>query len=134
VVPDVDDKPRDVGIWYPSEGTALPQALGPYRQTVAADGAMSGHDLPLIIVLHGLPGSFANHYHTALALAEAGFVVAGVTQGNDIRVVERPRHTAEMTKRAPAVCQEASGFDRSAFHREFNAAVVAFFRTTLPKR
>jgi len=31
----------------------------------------------------------------------------------------------------PAICQDAPGFDRAAFHGEFNAAVVAFFRRHL---
>jgi predicted dienelactone hydrolase len=31
----------------------------------------------------------------------------------------------------PQLCQDAEGFDRAAFHREFNRAVVGFFRTHL---
>jgi predicted dienelactone hydrolase len=95
-VPDSDGKPREVGIWYPSDAPAAPQPLGPYRQTVASDGAVSGRALPLVVVLHGVQGSFANHYHTALALAGAGFVVAAVTQGDDIALVERPRHVVRV--------------------------------------
>ena len=33
--------------------------------------------------------------------------------------------------RIPAICTSASGFDRTAFHARFNAAVVAFFSQTL---
>jgi predicted dienelactone hydrolase len=61
-------------------------------QAVAIDGAVAGSQLPLVVILHGVQGSLANHYDTALALAEAGFVVAAVTQGDDIALVERPRH------------------------------------------
>ena len=285
-VPDSENKPREVGIWYPSDAAAVPQPLGPYMQTVAIDGAVAGSQLPLVVILHGVGGSLANHHDTALALADAGFVVAAVTQGDDIALVERPRHvvrvidymltkwpdrarldpariglfgfsvggftalvtiggvpdftripsycaqypdrvcatlkernvdtsvpasawvhdarvkaavvaaptlaftlgpqgltaitapillwrasadeitphpraseavynalptrpdyvvvpnaghfafvacSAEMTKRAPAVCQDAPGFDRQAFHREFNSAVVAFFKARLPR-
>lgn len=95
-VPDSDDRPRDVGIWYPSDSPASPQALGPYRQTVAIDGAVTGRRMGLIVILHGVQGSFANHHHTALALADAGFVVAAVTQDDDIRLVERPRHVGRV--------------------------------------
>lgn len=31
----------------------------------------------------------------------------------------------------PAICRDAPPFDRAAFHRQFNAEVLAFFRTTL---
>ena len=95
-VPDSDGKPREVGIWYPSDAPALAQPLGPYRQTVALNGSVAGRELPLVLILHGVQGSFANHYHTALALAEAGFVVAAITQGDDIRLLERPRHASRV--------------------------------------
>lgn len=95
-LPDSDGKPRDVGIWYPSDAPAAPQSLGPYRQTVAIDGAVAGRQLPVVVILHGSGGSFANHYTTGLALAEAGFVVAGVNQGDDMPLPERPRHVARV--------------------------------------
>ena len=95
-VPDSGDKPREVGIWYPSDAPAFPQPLGSHRQTVAPDGGLAGNRLPLIVVLHGVQGSFENHYDTALALAEAGFVVAAVAQSQEIHLVERPRHVARV--------------------------------------
>jgi predicted dienelactone hydrolase len=33
---------------------------------------------------------------------------------------------------APEICRDPAGFDRAAFHGEFNPAVVAFFKTKLP--
>lgn len=39
--------------------------------------------------------------------------------------------SAALTEAAPAICRDAAGFDRAAWHREFNAAVVAFFKATL---
>ena len=96
VVSDSDEKPREVGIWYPTDTPATTQPLGPYRQTVAVGGAVAGSQLPLVVILHGVQGSFANHYDTALALVDAGFVVVAVTQGDDIRLVERPRHVGRV--------------------------------------
>jgi predicted dienelactone hydrolase len=95
-VSDSDEKPREVGIWYPSDTPASAQPLGPHRQTVAPDGRLAGNNLPLIVVLHGVQGSFENHYDMALALAEAGFVVAAVAQSQEIRLVERPRHVVRV--------------------------------------
>jgi predicted dienelactone hydrolase len=34
----------------------------------------------------------------------------------------------------PLLCRDAQGFDRRAFHRSFNAQVVAFFQAKLPAR
>jgi len=97
-VPDPGDQPLEVGIWYPSKAPALAQPLGLFTQTVAANAPVSGDGLPLVLMSHGSGGSFEGHYDTALALAQAGFVVAAVTHtGNNYRddrfiVADRPRH------------------------------------------
>ncbi len=100
MVADPDGPALEVGIWYPSNAAAVSQPLGLFHQTVAAGGAVAGRALPLIVMSHGTGGSFEGHYDTALALAEAGFVVAAVTHTGDnyrdqsqfARVENRPRH------------------------------------------
>ena len=57
--------------------------LGLFRQTVARDGALTGRSLPLIVISHGTGGSKDGHYDTALALANAGFVVAALEHTGD---------------------------------------------------
>jgi predicted dienelactone hydrolase len=99
-VTDPDGPPLEAGIWYPSEAPASSQPLGLYQQTVATGGAVAGHGLPLIVMSHGSGGSFEGHYDTALALVEAGFVVAAVTHTGDnyrdhsgfAQIENRPRH------------------------------------------
>jgi predicted dienelactone hydrolase len=92
-----------VAIWYPSDSPVAEQPIGPFRQTVASDGRLSGHDLPLIIISHGTGGSNISHYDVALALARAGYVVAALTHpgdsyqdqsatGSRMNLVNRPRH------------------------------------------
>src|ERR1700709_858763 len=80
---DPDGPPLEAGIWYTSETPTSSQPIGAYAQTVAAGGAIAGRGLPLIVMSHGSGGSFEGHYDTALALAEAGFVVAAVTHTGD---------------------------------------------------
>ena len=100
MVPDPGGAALEVGIWYPSKALAAPQRLGLFEQTVADGGAVAGRDLPLIVMSHGTGGSFEGHYDTALALADAGFVVAAVTHTGDNyreqiqlgRLENRPRH------------------------------------------
>ncbi len=100
MVPDPDGPALETGIWYPSDAPASSQRLGLYTQTVAAGGVVAGNGLPLVVISHGTGGSFEGHYDTALALAEAGFVVAAVTHTGDnyrdqsgfARVENRPRH------------------------------------------
>jgi predicted dienelactone hydrolase len=82
-VPDPEGRPIEVGIWYPSVGQASSQPIGPFRQTVAVKSGVSGNRLPLILISHGTGGSLASHYDTALALAQAGFVVAALTHTGD---------------------------------------------------
>ena len=38
---------------------------------------------------------------------------------------------AELVRELPQLCVDPPGFDRVAFHRQFNADVLAFFRTEL---
>jgi predicted dienelactone hydrolase len=83
VVPDPGGAPLEAGIWYPSNASGVPQRIGLFEQTVAVGGAIAGRGLPLIVMSHGSGGSFEGHYDTALALAEAGFVVAAVTHTGD---------------------------------------------------
>ncbi len=56
----------------------------------------------------------------------------------EMHVVPRAGHYAflapcpdGMAAAVPEICTDAAGFDRAAFHRELNRAVVGFFRTTL---
>jgi predicted dienelactone hydrolase len=100
MVSDPSGAPLEVAIWYPSMEPATSQRLGLFEQTVANGGAVAGRGLPLIVMSHGTGGPFEGHYDTALALAEAGFVVAAVTHTGDNyreqtqvgRLENRPRH------------------------------------------
>jgi predicted dienelactone hydrolase len=82
-VPDPEGEPLELAVWYPSDAPAEPHRLGPFRQTVAIDGRVAGGRLPLIMISHGAGGTAAVHYDTALALADAGFVVAALSHTGD---------------------------------------------------
>ncbi|MFM9425879.1 putative dienelactone hydrolase [Variovorax sp. GrIS 2.14] len=101
---DPDGKPLEIGIWYPSEATTQPVTMGPTTMSVAVDGPVQGKTLPLVVMSHGNGGSFLGHYDTAIALADAGFVVAAVThtgdnyadQSRSTDVMDRPRHMSRV--------------------------------------
>jgi predicted dienelactone hydrolase len=42
--------------------------------------------------------------------------------------------TAMAEQFAPEICRDPAGFDRAAFHQQFNSAVVAFLKAKLPAR
>lgn len=73
----------EVGVWYPADAEPKPQRLELFTQAVAADAIPVGESLPLVVISHGTGGSLSSHYDTALALAEAGFVVAAPTHPGD---------------------------------------------------
>jgi predicted dienelactone hydrolase len=70
---------------------------------------------------------------------ESVAAIAGqLPQKPDFRVVPNSQHfafiascPAELAKLAPQICIDGPGFDRPAFHKEFDAAVLAFFRQHL---
>jgi predicted dienelactone hydrolase len=101
---DPDGKPLEIGIWYPSKETPKPMNFGPNTMAVAVNGAVDGTALPLVVVSHGAGSSFMGHYDTAIALADAGYVVAAVTHTGDnyadktrsVDIMDRPRHISRV--------------------------------------
>ena len=98
------DKPLEVAVWYPTEAVAQEVDLGPFTQNIARGGAVAGQGLPLIVISHGNGGSSLGHHDTAIALAQAGFVVAAVMhtgdnhadQSREASMTDRPRHVSRV--------------------------------------
>ena len=82
-VPDPEDAPLQVAIWYPSDDQVADNLVGPFDMDVALNGKVSGTQHPLVVMSHGTGGMALNSYDTAIALADAGFVVAAVTHTGD---------------------------------------------------
>jgi predicted dienelactone hydrolase len=101
---DPGGKPLEIGIWYPSQATAQPMTMGPTTMTVAVNGTVEGKSLPLVVMSHGTGGSFLGHFDTAIALADAGFVVVAAThtgdnyadQSRSVDVMDRPRQISRV--------------------------------------
>jgi len=107
IAPDPEDAPLQVAIWYPSPDPEMDNLIGPFDMNVARNGAVSGGQYPLIVMSHGTGGMALNSFDTAIALANAGFVVASVTHsGDNYRdrstsftrqdFVDRPRHVSRV--------------------------------------
>lgn len=65
-----------MGVWYPTEASAPDAPNTPFRQALALGAAPSGTQRPVVVISHGDGGWMGGHAGTALALAEAGYVVA----------------------------------------------------------
>lgn len=73
-----------VGVWYPTQARPRPTTfLGGVMMDVAPDAPVSGRDLPLVVISHGNGGGPGNHADLALALADAGYVVAAPMHTGD---------------------------------------------------
>ncbi len=77
------DGPLKVAVWYPSKTAPLIKQIGPFEMAVAFDAPISGTQHGLILMSHGTGGMALNSYDTAIALAQAGYVVAAVTHAGD---------------------------------------------------
>ena len=104
-VPDPDDRPIQTAIWYPSRDP--PTRLPNLDMSVALNGAATGEALPLVIISHGNGGTLIGHRDTAIALADAGFVVAAPMHtgdnfqdqsrlGAERWFTDRPRHIRQV--------------------------------------
>lgn len=79
-----DGKPFAVGVWYPTQADPRPTTfLGGVLMDVAPDAAVAGRDLPLVVISHGNGGGPGSHADLALALADAGYVVAAPMHTGD---------------------------------------------------
>ena len=77
-------KPFAIAIWYPTSARPLPTTLlGVTLMTVARDGPVQGERLPLVVLSHGNGGGPGSHVDLALALADAGHVVAAPAHAGD---------------------------------------------------
>ncbi len=104
VAADPGGKPLAIGVWYPSQTPAKPVALGPTTMNVAINAPVTGKVLPMIVMSHGTGGSFLGHFDTAMALADAGFVVVAMTHTGDnyadqsrrLDIMDRPRQVSRV--------------------------------------
>jgi predicted dienelactone hydrolase len=69
--------------WYPCAAPAAEVRLRSIVVPALKDCPVVGEKLPLIIISHGTVGWFGGHHDTAAALADAGFVVAAISQPGD---------------------------------------------------
>tara|TARA_R110002051_G_scaffold47452_10_gene93947 strand:+ start:2548 stop:3609 length:1062 start_codon:yes stop_codon:yes gene_type:complete len=83
MVADTGHNPIAVDIWYPTDSKPGFVLLPSGAQWVAAKGRVEGAELPLVIISHGTGGGPMSHVDTAIALAEAGFVVVAPTHTGD---------------------------------------------------
>lgn len=105
-VPNADDKPLQVGVWYPTDSPVATKISNVAGQFLAVDGTLKGTRLPLVVISHGNGGGILAHADTAEALADAGFVVAAVAHTGDNSEdksyhasrwsVDRPRHISRV--------------------------------------
>lgn len=77
-------RPFAIAVWYPTSARPLPTTLlGTTLISVARDGPVQGGHLPLVVLSHGNGGGPGSHVDLALALAEAGYVVAAPVHAGD---------------------------------------------------
>lgn len=104
VAADPGGKPLVIGIWYPSQVVAKPVSMGPTTMSVASNAPVNGKALPMIVMSHGTGGSYLGHFDTAIALADAGFVVVAVNHTADnyadssrsMDALDRPRQISRV--------------------------------------
>lgn len=105
-VSDPGYKDLNVGLWYPSDQPAADKPNTEFELAVALDAPVSSPNGGLVVISHGYGGWYGGHADTAVALADAGFVVAAPSHtGNtwsdmsssiDQWALDRPRHTSRI--------------------------------------
>jgi predicted dienelactone hydrolase len=97
-------EPLELAVWYPSGGSKQTLSIGPTSMNVSPDGPIAGDALPMIVISHGTGGSSLSHFDTAIALANAGYVVVAIThkgdnykdQSRSTDILDRPRQISRV--------------------------------------
>lgn len=83
-VPADNDGPALRGaVWTPCDVSAEKISIGPIFISGVKNCAVSGSQLPLVVISHGYAGSLFDQRDTAETLADAGFVVASINHSDD---------------------------------------------------
>lgn len=80
-IPDPGHAPISAIIWYPTTAEARDVRLGPVAIKAAPDAPIAKPGLAMIVISHGTGAAAISHIDTAIALAEAGFIVVTPTHG-----------------------------------------------------
>jgi predicted dienelactone hydrolase len=105
--PDPGHDPLPLAIWYPSDRPTQDANLVAFDMSVATNAPVPAGAHPLIVMSHGTGGMEFNSYDTAIALADAGFIVVAVRHtGDNYRDrstsfsrqewIDRPRHISRV--------------------------------------
>lgn len=82
-IPDADHAPIAAIIWYPTAAEARDIQLGPVAIKAVPSAPVARSGLPMVIISHGTGAGSISHIDTAIALAQAGFVVVTPTHSGD---------------------------------------------------
>jgi predicted dienelactone hydrolase len=83
LAPDPGHPPIAVTIFYPTDQMPHLVWLGMSFAHLARDAAIVAGRHPLVVISHGTGGASTSHFDTAIALAEAGYVVAAPLHNGD---------------------------------------------------
>lgn len=83
LAPDPGHPPIAVTIFYPTAQTPRLVWLGISFGYLAPDAAITSGQHPLVVISHGTGGTPTSHLDTAIALVEAGYVVAAPLHNGD---------------------------------------------------
>lgn len=101
-VPDPGQEDITVGLWYPTDTVAADLPNTKFGHALAVDAPLNDAQHRLIMLSHGYSGWYGGHADLAMALANAGYMVAAPSHtGNhfadmssavDQWALDRPRH------------------------------------------
>jgi predicted dienelactone hydrolase len=86
---DITTKGVQFGVWYPTDTVSVQQRLGPFKTSMSKDAPVLAGKHPIVLFSHGNGGRFRNHYLTAQALADAGYIVIAPQHQADYLVGSR---------------------------------------------
>jgi len=88
-------------VFYATEAAPTTHTFGPYTLDFAVEAPISGHELPLVVISHGMTGTPWGYHGLTTALAESGFAVLLLEHPGDSRRDPSKAGTAEILATRP---------------------------------
>ena len=125
------DRVTRVPTWVHDERVKAAVVAAPAVSYLFGPGSLEAVNIPIQLWRAGQDEQVPDEWNTAIVRRELRRPPEEHIVPSAGHFVFLPPCTDSLIKQAPQICTDSAGFDRAAFHRTFNAAVVEFFTRNL---
>ena len=122
-----------VPAWFHDERVRVAVVAAPAVSYLFGPGSLKAVTIPIQLWRASNDEQVPDEWNTAIVRSELGKPPEEHLVASAGHFAFLPPCPDALAKQAPQICTDSAGFDRAAFHRDFNATVVRFFTRNLSR-